>query len=143
MPVYSQDLRQRVIETIERGEGSLRQIARRFLVSLAFVTRLMRHHRETGSVEPKPHGGGRPPALGPADRERLRQLERDQPDATLDELRQRWGIDCRRMAIFRAFRKLNITRKTKDLHADERDRPDVKRKRRAVRKPVAGIDPKR
>lgn len=143
MPVYSRDLRQRVIETVERGEGSLRQIARRFLVSLSFVTRLMRHHRDTGSVDPKPHGGGRPAALGPADLERLRQLERDQPDATLDELRQRLGIDCSRMAIFRALRKLNITRKKKDLHADERDRPDVKRKRRAFRKQVAGIDPKR
>jgi hypothetical protein len=29
MPVYSQDLRQRVIDTIERGDGSLRQIAQR------------------------------------------------------------------------------------------------------------------
>ena len=84
MPIYSQDLRQRVIDTVERGEGSLRQIARRFLVSLSFVTRLMRHHRETGPVDPKPHGGGRPPALGPADLERLRRLERDQPDATLE-----------------------------------------------------------
>ena len=143
MPVYSQDLRQRVIDTLERGEGSLRQIARRFLVSLSFVTRLLRHHRETGSVEPKPHRGGRPPALGPADLERLRQLEREQPDATLEELRQRLGVDCSLMAISRALRKLEITRKTKDLHAQERDRPEVKRKRRAFRKQVAGIDPKR
>jgi transposase len=143
MSAYSQDLRQRVIDTVERGEGSLRQIARRFLVSLSFVTRLLRHHRETGSVEPKPHRGGRPPALGPADLERLRQLNREQPDATLEELRQRLGVDCSLMAISRALRKLKITRKKKDLHAQERDRPEVKRKRRAFRKQVAGIDPKR
>jgi transposase len=143
MPVYSQDLRQRVIDTVERGEGSARQIARRFLVSLSFVTRLLRHYRDTGSVEPQPHRGGRPPALGPADLERLQQLEREQPDATLEELRQRLGIDCSLMAISRALRKLKITRKKKDLHAQERDRPDVKRKRRAFRKQVAGIDPKR
>jgi transposase len=143
MSAYSQDLRQRVIDTVERGEGSLRQIARRFLVSLSFVTRLLRHHRETGSVEPKPHRGGRPPALGSADLERLRQLNREQPDATLEELRQRLGVDCSLMAISRALRKLKITRKKKDLHAQERDRPEVKRKRRAFRKQVAGIDPKR
>ena len=143
MSAYSQDLRQRVIDTVERGEGSLRQIARRFLVSLSFVTRLLRHHRETGSVEPKPHRGGRPPALGPADLERLRQLNREQPDAALEELRQRLGVDCSLMAISRALRKLKITRKKKDLHAQERDRPEVKRKRRAFRKQVAGIDPKR
>jgi transposase len=143
MSAYSQDLRQRVIDTVERGEGSLRQIARRFLVSLSFVTRLLRHHRETGSVEPKPHGGGRPPALGPADLERLRQLNREQPDATLEELRQRLGVACSLMAISRALRKLKVTRKKKDLHAQERDRPEVKRKRRAFRKQVAGIDPNR
>jgi transposase len=143
MSAYSQDLRQRVIDTVERGEGSLRQIARRFLVSLSFVTRLLRHHRETGSVEPKPHRGGRPPALGPADLERLRQLNREQPDATLEELRQRLGVACSLMAISRALRKLKITRKKKDRHAQERDRPEVKRKRRAFRKQVAGIDPNR
>jgi transposase len=143
MPVYSQDLRQRVIDTVERGEGSSRQIARRFLVSLSFVTRLLRHDRDTGSVEPKPHRGGRPSALGPADLERLQQWEREQPDATLEELRQRLGIDCSLMAISRALRKLKITRQKKDLHAQERDRPDVKRQRRAFRKQVAGIDPKR
>jgi transposase len=143
MPASSQDLRQRVIDTVERGEGSLRQIARRFLVSPSFVTRLSRHHRETGSVEPKPHRGGRPPALGPADLERLRQLNREQPDATLEELRQRLGVDCSLMAISRALRKLKITRKKKDLHAQERDRPEVKRKRRAFRKQVAAIDPRR
>jgi hypothetical protein len=70
-------------------------------------------------------------------------LEREQPDATLEELRQRLGIDCSLMAISRALRKLKITRKEKDLHAQERDRPDVKRKRRAFPKQVAGIDPKR
>jgi len=37
---YSQDLRKRILATVERGEGSLRQIAQRFLVSLSFVTRL-------------------------------------------------------------------------------------------------------
>jgi transposase len=143
MSAYSQDLRQRVLDTVERGEGSLRQIASRFLVSISFVTRLVRHQRDTGSVEPKPHGGGRPPALGPADLQRLRELNRAQPDATLEELRQRLGVDCSIMAISRALRTLKITRKKKDLHAHERDRPEVKRKRRAFRKQVAGIDPKR
>jgi transposase len=70
-------------------------------------------------------------------------LNREQPDATLEELRQRLGVDGSLMAISRALRKLKITRKKKDLHAQERDRPEVKRKRRAFRKQVAGIDPKR
>src|SRR2546423_9132897 len=111
MSPYSRDLRTRIIDTVARGEGSLRQIAQRFLVSLSFVTRLLHHYRTTGSLEPKPHGGGRPPALGPAQIERLRALIRQQPDATLAELRQRLGVDCSTMAISRALRKRKITRK--------------------------------
>jgi transposase len=143
MSAYSRDLRQRVIDTVERKEGSLRQIASRFLVSISFVTRLLRLHRDTGSVDPRPHGGGRPAALGPADLRRLRELIADQPEATLEELRQRLGVACSIMAISRALRKLKITRKKKDLHAQGRDSPAVKRKRRAVRREVAGIDPQR
>ena len=41
------------------------------------------------------------------------------------------------------MRKLKITRKKKDLHAQGRDSPAVKRKRRAFRREVAGIDPQR
>src|SRR3954451_16727764 len=94
MPPYSRDLRKRVLETIQRGEGSVRQIASRFLVSVSFVTRLLRLHRTTGSVEPRPHGGGNPAVLGPEDLERLRELIRQQPDAMLEECRQRLGASC-------------------------------------------------
>ena len=86
MPTYSQDLRQRVLDAVERNEGSLRQIARLFVVSLSFVDRLLQLHRRTGSLEPKPHAGGRHAALGPDDRERLQALVRQQPDATLKEV---------------------------------------------------------
>ena len=143
MPVYSQDLRKRVIDTIERGDGSLRQIAQRFLVSPSFVVRLLRHYRTTGSLEPKPHGGGRPPALSPAQLKRLAALIRKKPDATLEELRQGLGVDCSTMAIVRALKKLKITRKKKVLHAQERDSPEGQQKRRDFLEEVAGIDPRR
>src|SRR3954470_13452428 len=140
---YSQDLRKRVIATVERGEGSLRQIAQRFLVSLSFVTRLLHHHRTTGSLEPKPHGGGRPPALGPAQLKRLRATIKKKPDATLEELRQSLGVACSTMAIVRALKKLKITRKKKVLHAQEQDSPEGRQKRRDFLEKIAGIDPKR
>jgi transposase len=143
MPVYSQDLRKRVIDTIERGDGSLRQIARRFLVSLSFVVRLLRHYRTTGSLEPKPHGGGRLPALSPAQLKRLAALIRKKPDATLGELRQSLGVDCSTMAIVRALKKLKITRKKKVLRAQEQDSPEGQQKRRDFVEEIAGIDPKR
>lgn len=143
MRPYSQDLRERVIATVERGKASLREIAERFLVDVSTVGRLVRRHRQTGSVEPRPHGGGRRPALGDGDLERLKELVRERPDATLKELRDSLGVDCSAMAVARALKTLGITRKRKVLHDAERDTPEGREKRRAFREEVGGIDPNR
>ena len=121
----------------------MRQIASRFLVSVPFITRLLHRYRDTGSPGPKPHGGGHPPALGPQDMQRLRELVEKQPDATLEELRTRLGIPCSHMAICRALQKLGLPRKKKVLHAQDRGSPKVQRKRRKFRREVAGLDPQR
>jgi transposase len=143
MTPYSQDLRQRVVEAIQRGDGSVRQIARRFLVSVSFVVRLLHLYRTTGSVEPRPHGGGNPAVLGPEDLERLRELIRRQPDATLEECRQQLGLSCSLMTIARALRKLGLPRKKKVPRAQEQGRPDVQEQRREFRERLAGVDPRR
>jgi transposase len=143
MQPYSMDLRARVVATIEAHEGSFRQIARRFRVSLSFVTRLLKRRRETGSFFPKGHGGGHPAAVEGDDLERLRQLVEQHPDATLEELAALLGIPCSRTAIGRALHKLRITRKKKVLHAEERDRPDVQRQREAFQEQVQALAPER
>lgn len=143
MRPYSQDLRQRVLDTIQHGDGSVHQIAKRFLVSISFVTRLLQLHRTTGSVEPRPHGGGNPAVLGPEDLERLRELIRQQPDATLEECRGRLGLSCSLMTISRALSKLGLPRKQKVPRAPEQDRPDVQEQRREFRERLAGVDPER
>jgi transposase len=63
MGPYSLDLRQRIAAAIDAHEGSQPEIARRFRVSVSFITRLLRRRHRTGSLAPKPHGGGHPPAL--------------------------------------------------------------------------------
>jgi transposase len=143
MTPYSHDLRERILETVQRGEGSLRQIARRFLVSLSFVIRLLQLYRRTGSLQPRPHHGGNPAKLGPEDLERLRELIRQQPDATLEELRQRLGVACSTMAISRALRRLGLPRKKKVPRAQEQDRPEVQQQRREFQAELAGVDPHR
>src|SRR4051812_50229102 len=89
MKPYSMDLRQRVAEACERGELTRTQIAERFSVSMTFLRRLMSRKRETGSVAPKPHAGGFPSAFDAPAPQVLRDLVREQPDATLKEVRQR------------------------------------------------------
>jgi len=140
MRPYSMDLRQRVAQAVDQREGSLRHLARRFCVSLSFITRLLALRCQTGSLVPRPHHGGPPPLLGPEGLQRLRQLLHAQPDAILDELAQPLG--CSRMTVWRALRKAKITRKKKVFRADERDRPDVQQQRCQFQGEVATLDPK-
>jgi transposase len=143
MRPYSTDLRERVAAAVDHQEGSLRQIARRFRVSLSFVVRLLQRRRDAETLEPKPHGGGPPPALGPDDHRRLAALIEAQPDATLEQLKQRGGFTCSLKTLWLALRQRDLTLKKKSLHADERDRPDVQKKRRSFRRKVKRIEPER
>jgi transposase len=143
MGPYSKDLRERVVAAVDHGEGSQREIARRFRVSLTFVFRLLRRRRDAGTLDPKPHGGCPPPTLGPEELRRLAELIREQPDATLEQLRQRGGFQCSLTTVWRALRRLGLTRKKKSLHADEQGRPEVQKKRRSFRRKVKRIEPER
>jgi transposase len=143
MTPYSRDLRERIIETARRGEETLAEIAERFLVSISFVTRLLHLHRTTGSVEPRPHGGGHPAVLTSEDLDRLRELIRDRPDATLDECRRHLGSSCSLATICRALSRLGLPRKKKVPRACEQDSPEVQEQRRAFCEALAGIDPQR
>jgi transposase len=86
---YALDLRKRVLEAYQAKEGSLRQLADRFKVSLSFVRDLTRRYRETGQVEPRPHGGGAPAKLTEVEIRVVEQLVTAQPDALLSELCER------------------------------------------------------
>jgi transposase len=137
------DLRERIAAAVDRHQGSIRSIARTFSVDPSTVTRLLRRRRQAGTLEPKPHGGGPPPSLNEDDHRRLDELIREQPDATLNELKRRGGFTCSLKTLWRAVRRRRLTFKKKSLHADQRDRPEVQEKRRAFRRKVRKIEPKR
>src|ERR1700761_2487062 len=120
MTPYSRDLRERIVDTARRGEATLKQIAERFLVSVAFVARLLQLHRTTGSVEPRPHGGGHPAVLTPQDLDRLRESIPARPDATLEECRGPLGCSCSLATISRALSQLGRPRQKKVPRAAER-----------------------
>jgi transposase len=141
MRPYSNDLRERIVAAIDRGDHSLRQIAYLFSVNLSFLVRLLQRRRATGSVQPKPHAGGPPPKLDADAVRRLVELVGQQPDATLAELRDRLGIPCHLATIARVLRRHRISRKKKTLHAQERDRPEVQAQRSAFTEKLAAVDP--
>ena len=125
MKPYSNDLRQKVIEVYRQGKSSLREIAERFLVSLSFVWLLVKQFRETGRIDPKPHGGGKKRKIAGADLLILRQLVEEHSDATLLELCnlffERTGIKVSESTVWQALRRSRISRKKKTLYATERD----------------------
>jgi transposase len=141
MRAYSNDLRERLVAAVERGEHSIRQIARLFGVSLSCLVRLLQRQRRTGSVQPLPRGGNRPRKLDAKAEARLLALVHEQPDATLAELRDRLGVPCCLMTIARALQRHRITRKKKTLHAQEQDQPRVQAQRQAFQETLAGVDP--
>jgi transposase len=140
MRPLSIDLRERIVWAVEAGEYSLRELAELFAVDLSTIVRLFQVYRMTGSVQPKPHAGGTPAKLDAKAIARLLELVSQQPDATLAELRDRLGVDCCVMTIFRALQRNRITRKKKTQHAEERDSPRVRKQRRVFRKKMATVD---
>ena len=140
MRAYSIDVRQRIVAAVEAGEHSLRALAELFSVDLSTVVRLLQRFRITGSVQPKPHAGGPRPKLDALATARLLDLVRQQPDATLAELRDRLGVDCSIVTIFRTLKRNGITRKKKTRFAEERDTPRVQEQRRAFCQEMATVD---
>ena len=89
MKPYSNDLRTRIIKAYENKEGSIRQLAQRFATCFSTVWLLLVQYRNTGKVDPKPHGGGKPRKIDEASLQQLRRLVAETSDATLAELQQR------------------------------------------------------
>ena len=97
MEAYSMDLRARIIESYQVREGSQKELAKRFKVSERWLRKLLRQRRETGSIEPLPHGGGRQRVIGPDKEGVLLEAIAETPDAGLDELRDRCNVSGSRM----------------------------------------------
>ena len=73
MRAYSTDLRQKIVHAYERRLGSQRALAALFGVRVSFVEKLLRRHRKTGDVAPKPHAGGHKRRLAAAAETLLRE----------------------------------------------------------------------
>jgi len=111
MKTYSLDLRERVLAAYDQKVGSQKQVADLFGVSVAWLKKLRRQRRETGSIAPKPHGGGWTPKFSGQTLAALQALVAEDPDATLEELLERSGVEASIMAVHRALERLGCRRK--------------------------------
>jgi transposase len=86
---YSDDLRRKLLEAHDRGEGSLRELAKRFGVSVPWAWKVSGQRKRTGQMERVEQRHGPRSRMTMAVQGKIRQLVKQQPDSTLVELQQR------------------------------------------------------
>jgi transposase len=86
---YADDLRRKLLEAHEQGEGSLAELAKRFRVSEGWAEKISAARSRTGKTE-RPAGGkrGRKSRISAEVIEYLRSRVKEQPDRTLVELQE-------------------------------------------------------
>jgi len=109
---YSNDLRRKLLEAYDRGEGTLPELADRFGVSIPWAWKISAQRRRTGQMERVEQRYGPRSKVTGAVGEQLRHWIGEQPDLTLAELQQRlWKARRVRLSIGRlwgALRELRL-----------------------------------
>jgi transposase len=103
------ELRQRLVEAHERGEGGYVRLARRFCVGEASAKRWVRQWRREGHVQPRKKGGGTHSDVSP---DELVAILDQHPDANAGEItaaynrgrrgRRRRHVSSIKRALYRA-----------------------------------------
>jgi transposase len=121
----STDLRTRVLAAVAQG-ATHRQVADRFGVSAASVSRWRKLAREQGDVHPGPLGGDRRSGRVEAQAALILALLDQQRDATLEELRNAVGAQGHWFGygtLRRFFQRHRITRKKRPHTRPSRTAP--------------------
>lgn len=110
MKAYSKEMRRDVLAASDSGEGT-KAVALRFKCSESWVRRVKQERREQGKTA-SCKTRQRTAAWEPL-RERMEQLVDEQPDITLQELKEALQTELTRQTLCTALRKLKLTLKKK------------------------------
>lgn len=117
MAAYSIDLRKKILSAWENKEGSQRELAKRFKVSLSFIRDFLRRYRETGEITARPQGGDRRSKLKGIEQELLLIMVTEQSDIYLREIqeaiKERTEIEVSISSLSRTLNRFNFKRKKK------------------------------
>lgn len=141
MKPYSMDLREAIVRLLKIDELTQEEIAGLVGVSVRCVQMLARQFRESGEIAPKKIG--RPIGTGKIPLAELQAFVAEHSDATLSEMKQGCGLSVSLTGIWKALKRLGLSRKKKVVHASEQDRPDVQKKRRQWKKTSQKLPVKR
>src|SRR3712207_2885406 len=122
MNAYSEDLRKKIVEAVERGMPKI-EAARTFGVGVSSVKRYMATYREGRSLVPKKRPGSKP-KLDESARKLLEANLEEHPEATLPQRREfLWqvrGVEVSDSTVSRVLKRMGWTRK-RSVGASERD----------------------
>jgi transposase len=114
MKPLSMDLRERIVNAVEKGDSSIRKIAQRFAVSKNTVERLIKHKRTQGHLAPRKQGGTMVSPVMQYKDQLLAIFERHS-DASLAQycelLFDETGLWVSQSTMCRTFQRLNLPRK--------------------------------
>ena len=104
----SKEIRKKIILHKENGEKE-EEIANWLLINKSTVTKIWRLYREENTLENKVYKRGRKPAFCSKKMEQIAAKIKEQPDITLEELVERFGLNISISALSRKLKKLNLT----------------------------------
>lgn len=115
MAAYSIDLRQKILSAWQNKEGTQRDLAKRFQVSLSFIRDFLRRYRETAEITARPQGGDRRSKLNSIEQKLLKIIVTEQSDIYLREIqeviKERKGIEVSISSLSRTLKRLKLRRK--------------------------------
>jgi transposase len=111
MATLSLDLRERILCSYDKEEGTREEIAHRYRVSLGMVKKLLQQRRHTGEIAARHDRSGRKPMILATHQRQMRSLLAKKPDLTLKELRAAVALECSLPAIHYALEKMGLTYK--------------------------------
>jgi transposase len=107
MQAYSEDLRLRVLADSRDGL-STEAVAQKLRVSGSWVRKVKQRHRQTGETAPRKARVSHATKLD-AHLEQLDRCVTEQPDATLNELRDRMPVTVGASTVWRALKRLRLS----------------------------------
>jgi transposase len=107
---YSMDFRRAVAAAYDDC-GSSAEVAEEYGCSESWVRRLIQRRRETGSLEPFQHKLPDQRAYDDADEQKIRELIREKPDATLAEVAALMAKPVHLCTVSRTLDRLGLPRK--------------------------------
>ncbi|MDR3792993.1 MAG: winged helix-turn-helix domain-containing protein [Terracidiphilus sp.] len=106
------DLRRKLLCAYDQGEGTLEQLASRFLVSVGWAKKISAARNRTGQAERLPHKPGRKPHAGIEAQQQVRVWFVQQPDLTLAEVQQKLlskaGVSLSLPQVWKLLGKLGL-----------------------------------